>query len=137
MTETIGKPLPRPTADTQTFWDSCAKGQLVYQSCQKCGRAQFPPRSHCAVCGSDRIVWKKSTGRGKIHSFTVVHRPTTPAFKADVPYVIALVDLDEQFRMMMNVRDTHPHKVTIGQRIEVFFEPVDDGIFLPQARPAR
>ena len=54
-----------------------------------------------------------------------------------MPYVIALVDLDEQFRIMMNVRETDPHEVTIGQRIEVFFEPVDDGIFLPQARPAR
>ena len=137
MTDVLRKPQPRPTADTKTFWDSCAKGQLVYQSCQKCGRAQFPPRGLCATCGSDRIVWKKSAGRGTIHSFTVVHRPPTEAFKADVPYVIALVDLDEQFRMMMNVRETDPHSVAIGQRIEVTFEKVDDGIFLPQARPAR
>jgi uncharacterized OB-fold protein len=80
-------------------------------------------------------VWRTSTGRGTIHSFTVVYRPQSDSFSKDVPYVIALIDLDEQFRMMMNVRRADPASVRIDQRIKVFFEEGGDGISLPQAEP--
>jgi uncharacterized OB-fold protein len=62
-----------------------------------------------------------------------VHRPPTEAFKSDVPYVIALIDLNEGVRMMMNVRNADPARVKIGQTVKVIFEPGGDGTFLPQA----
>jgi uncharacterized OB-fold protein len=127
------KPLPVPTPETRTFWESCAKHKLIYQSCQQCGYAQFPPRPVCITCRSERVIWKPASGRGKIYSFTVVHRPPTEAFKSDVPYVIALIDLNEGVRMMMNVRNADPARVKIGQTVKVIFEPGGDGTFLPQA----
>jgi uncharacterized OB-fold protein len=127
------KPRPRATAETLRFWTKCADGELTYQSCEACGKSQFPPRVICVHCRSDKIVWRTSVGRGIIHSFTVVHRPPLDSFSKDVPYVIALIDLDEHFRMMMNVRNVDPASVRIDQRIKVVFEDVGDGMSLPQA----
>ena len=132
MITSIQKPLPVPTPETKTFWDSCAKNKLIYQSCQQCGHSQFPPRPVCITCRSERLVWKPASGRGKVYSFTVVHRPPTEAFKADVPYIVALIDLDEGFRMMMNVRNTDPARVAIGQPVRVIFEQAAENIVLPQ-----
>lgn len=135
MADLPSKPRPRATAETLMFWTKCAEGKLTYQSCESCGKSQFPPRVICVHCRSDKIVWRTSTGRGTIHSFTVVYRPQSDSFSKDVPYVIALIDLDEQFRMMMNVRRADPASVRIDQRIKVFFEEGGDGISLPQAEP--
>ncbi len=124
--------LPRPTAETLPFWEGCASGALRYQACVACDHAQFPPRRHCLRCGTDELVWKPAAGRGVVHSFTVVHRAPLPVFKAQVPYVIALIDLAEGFRMMMNIRGTTD--IRIGQPVTVFFERLNDTIALPQAR---
>jgi uncharacterized OB-fold protein len=76
-----------------------------------------------------------SSGLGTVYSYTVLFRPPTPAFKNDVPYMIALVDFDEGFRLMANLRECAPEQVRIGQRIRVVFEPLPGGGALPQVRP--
>lgn len=131
------KPLPKINADTVCFWDGARVHELRYQRCQACALAQFPPGSVCTHCHSRRLSWRTSGGRGTIHSFTIVHRAPLAEFRADVPYVIALVDLDEGFRMMLNVRDVAPEAVSIGQRVRVIFESTErDDVVLPQAAPA-
>jgi len=127
-------PVPlKPTAETLPFWQACANGRLVYQRCDACGRAQFPPRSRCASCHADRLGWRESARIGTVHTHTTVLRAPTAAFKREVPYVIALVDLDEGFRMMMNVRGADPEAARIGGRVRVDFEPNDGPYPLPQA----
>ncbi len=128
----LAKPRPRPSAETRPFWEGCARGELLYQQCRSCGRVQFYPRAFCAACQGDALDWKRSGGLGTVHTYTIVHRPPSPAFKADLPYVIALVDLAEGFRMMMNVLDCEPAKVSIGARVRVMFRE-SDGVVLPQA----
>lgn len=132
----MARPLPSPNAETLPFWEGCRRGELLYQACGDCGRRQFYPRARCSICHSDRLDWARSGGLGTIHSFTIVHRAPSPAFRADVPYVIALVDLDEGFRMMMNVRRCPPEAVAIGMRVAVFFEKTEGDTPLPQAAPA-
>lgn len=129
------RPVPVPNAETRPFWEACARGELLYQRCASCGRAQFYPRAHCAACQAKGLEWRRSAGLGSVYSHTTVHRAPTPAFKPMVPYVIALVDLDEGFRMMMNVLDCAPSKVAIGTRVRVVFRE-SDGALLPQAVPA-
>ena len=119
-------------ADTAPFWQGTARGEVLYQHCDTCGRTQFPPRRHCAHCQAGEPQWLRSTGRGAVHSFTVVHRAPTAAFKGEVPYTIALVDLDEGFRMMMNVLDGPPQEVEIGSRVRIVFRPHGEAM-LPQA----
>lgn len=131
----MAKPRPAPSAETRPFWEACARGELLYQYCTACSRAQFYPRAHCAACQAPRPEWRRSAGLGSVYSHTTVHRAPTPAFKPMVPYVIALVDLDEGFRMMMNVLDCEPSTVAIGARVRVVFRE-SDGALLPQAVPA-
>jgi hypothetical protein len=128
-----GKPLPRPTAETLPFWQGCADGRLLYQRCEACGRAQFPPRGRCAFCLADALRWRESAAVGAVHSHTTVHRAPAAAFKADVPYAILLVDLDEGFRMMTNLRGASPDAVRIGSRVRLRFEPNAGPWPLPQA----
>ena len=128
------KPLPEIRPESQEFWDAANRGELLFQRCEDCGNIQFYPRNTCTACTSDKLRWERSKGEGTVYTFTVVHRPPSAAFKADVPYVIALVDLDEGFRMMMNVRGGTPDVVSIGARVRVIFETIpESGQKLPQA----
>lgn len=124
-------PLPRPNADTQPFWDAAAEGRLIYQHCRACDKPQFYPRSLCAACHGSKLEWRTSKGQGTIASFTEVLRAPTPAFKDKAPYVIALIDLDEGFRMMVNIVEGDRNRLAIGARTRTLFCQLD-GITLPQ-----
>lgn len=130
------KPRPHPNADSLPFWEGCARGELRYQHCTSCDRAQFPPRAFCARCQGPSLEWRQSARQGSIHTFTVVQRAPSAAFKGDVPYVIVLVDLDEGFRLMMNLRGAGAEAAKIGQRVRVVFEHAAGDYPLPQAEPA-
>ena len=134
---TPAKPLPKPTAETLPFWQAAAQGKLVFQHCSACNRAQFPPANHCPACGNRSLTWQESAASGSIHSHTTVQRAPTAAFKEDVPYVIALIDLDEGFRMMMNWRGEDPATARIGDRVRVVFEANASPWPLPQAVPVQ
>jgi uncharacterized OB-fold protein len=125
------KLAPRISPETQSFWDGCRQGELRYQRCLGCDRVQFYPRALCAGCGATSLEWRRSRGEGRIHTVTVVYRAPSPAFRADVPYAIALVDLDEGFRMMANVLGSDPESLAIGDRVRVVFEARGD-VALPQ-----
>lgn len=127
----MSRPLPRATAETRLFWDGCADGEVRFQTCARCGQVQLIPRSRCASCHHDALDWKSSAGRGRILSYTVVHRAPTPAFRAEVPYVIAIVDMDEGFRLMVNVKNGADAHLAIGQPLRITFREVD-GVQLPQ-----
>lgn len=129
------KPPVKPTAETEAFWKGCDRGELTFQCCGNCGKPQFPPSVSCVHCHSDRLEWRASAGRGTVHSFTVVERAPLPSFRSAVPYIIALIDLEEGFRMMMNIRTPAPDTVHVGMPVDVVFEPYDD-VQLPQAVPA-
>lgn len=127
------KPTPRPNADTKPFWEACNDGKLLFQRCNSCGEPQFYPRAVCTKCESRDLAWQESDGRGTVHTFTIVQRAPSAAFKADGPYVLALIDLDEGFRMMVNIVDCDPGAVSIGAPVEIAFED-RSGQAIPQAR---
>lgn len=131
----MSKPLPQPNVVTQRFWSSCKDGRFEFQHCKACGHSQFPPRLTCTACHGADLDWLPSSGRGTVYSFTVVHRAPLESFKSDVPYVIAIVALEEGVRAMVNLRGVDPETVSIGMPIEVFFEPTEGEYPLPQARP--
>ncbi|MBR0681544.1 Zn-ribbon domain-containing OB-fold protein [Roseomonas eburnea] len=129
------KPWPVPNADTASFWEGCAQGELRLQRCLSCGAAQFPPRALCARCHAPSPAWEKASGRGRIVSHTRVHRPPSPAFKAEVPYVVALVALEEGPRIMVNLRGTAADDPQIDDAVCIGFDPPagPNGIALPHA----
>jgi len=84
---------------------------------------------------SDRVEWVKASGRGTVLSFTIVYRPVTRAFAIDVPYVVALITLDEGPQLMSNVVGCPPEQVRIGMPVEVTFEDWTEEISVPKFRP--
>lgn len=128
-----GIPLPRPSALTRPFWDACADGRLVFQRCQGCGAAIFDPALACRTCRSRELRWEDSSGRGEVYSWTVAHRPLSPAFTA--VYAPIIVTLDEGFQMISNLVDCEDDVLAVGLRVTVRFHRIDD-VTLPYFRPA-
>ena len=131
MTMTTNYPLPRANAQTQAYWDGCAQGELRYQRCAQCGHVQCIPRSLCDQCQSRDLQWNASKREGTVLTFTTVHRAPLPVFKEMVPYVIAIVDLDEGFRVMANALPAvQQGALEIGARVRIGFKDVH-GMALP------
>ncbi len=116
------KPLPRPDADTAPFWKGCSEGILRFQRCSSCGHIRWPASYLCPECHATESVWEPSTGHGKIYSFVVYHVAFDPGFKEDLPYVVALVDIEEGPRMLSNIRGCPPEEVEIGMPVELSWE---------------
>jgi uncharacterized OB-fold protein len=133
MPETATRPLPSPSELTQPFWDAAARGVLVRPVCDRCGASFFTPQVCCPSCLSEQWSWVQSAGRGAVYSATVCHRAPEPGF--DVPYVLAIVDLDEGWDMLSNVVGCAPAEVAIGMRVRVAWESLGDGIVLPVFEP--
>ena len=142
MTAVSAKPVPVPTPETQPFWDGCAAGELRIQRCGDCRRPYFYPRPVCPACGSVDVEWFTASGRATLYSYVINHRPA-PGFEDEVPYVIAVVELDEGPRMMTNIAGVppDPEALVLDMPLEVTFERRGDlslPVFAPAGeRPAR
>lgn len=123
------RPLPQPTAISKPFWDACRERRLTIQRCQACARYVFIPQAFCPRCLRRSLAWVQAAGTGSVVTYTVVWRPQTPAF--EVPYVIAVVRLDEGVEMMTNLVDVEPDQVSIGARVRVVFADVAEHLALP------
>ncbi len=130
------RPLPKPDEDTTPFWEACEREELRMQRCLDCGTLRFRPRLVCPACLSLRCEWALLSGRGTVHTFGVVHSPIIPAFKDELPYTLALVDLEEGPRMTTRIVDCSPEDVFIGMPVRVRFVPVAEHVTLPCFRPA-
>jgi len=126
-------PLPRPTPLSRPHWEGCREGELRVQRCDTCGHFVFIPHPTCTRCHADTLRWVTSSGRGTVYSYTVVHRPPRPAF--EVPYVVAIVELEEGWHMLTNLVDVAPEAVTVGLAVEVCFRAMSPEITLPYFRP--
>jgi uncharacterized OB-fold protein len=127
-------PLPQPTELSRPHWDGCREGVLRVQRCDDCGEFVFIPKPVCGGCLGTNLSWVESSGRGTLYSYTVVHRPQQPTF--EVPYTVAIVELEEGWHMLSNLIGVEPEAVTIGMPVEVTFERMSDEITLPYFRPS-
>ncbi len=127
---------PVPTPETKHFWDGTLEGELRLQRCDDCSNVYFPPRPFCPSCASRKVSMFKASGKAKLYSYIIHHRPA-PGFTP--PYSIAVVELDEGPRMMTNIVDCPqtPEALTLDMPLEVKFEKLDDIIALPLFRPAK
>ena len=125
-------PVPRPTALSQPFWDGCARGELLVQRCTLCGHLHSTPQEFCRACNAEQLEWKPVSGRGRVYSYTTVWRPQTAAF--EVPYVVAIVDLDEGPQLLTNLVDCDVAGVVVGMEVEVCFRPRQE-LHMPMVRP--
>ena len=127
-------PHATPGPLTAPFWQGCADRVLLFQRCQACSAANFPPAEHCRQCLSFDVVWERSAGDGVVYSWTVVHRAATPVF--ETPYAPAIVTLAEGYQMLTNVIGAAVDEVRVGMAVEVDFREVSTDLWLPYFRPS-
>lgn len=136
MAQAVSRPVPTPTRESQPFWDGCTREQLLLQQCNRCQKFWHPPGPICPNCLSTDYEWVPASGRGSVYTFSVVRHAFRRAWEPLVPYVVAVIQLEEGPRVLSNVVDTSPESVDIGMKVEVTFQRISDTITLPLFRPS-
>ena len=126
------KPLPKLNPDNRPFWEGCRKHELRFQQCNHCGHVRWPPSHLCPQCHGTEINWLISKGIGRVYTFAVYHTAFHPGFAADLPYIVAVVALDEGPHLLTNIVDCPPERVKCDMPVEVVWEDVDEEITLPK-----
>jgi uncharacterized protein len=126
--------VPQPTPETVPYWEGTRAGELRIQHCKACGRHYFYPRPFCRYCSALDVEWTRSSGRARLISYVINHRPL-PGFEGVSP-VIALVELDEGPRLMTNIInvDPVPEALPLDMRLQVSFAERGD-VMLPVFEP--
>lgn len=133
--ESFEGPLPDPDATERPFYEACARGELRIQACPRCGHRQFYPRALCTACGATP-EWLTASGRGRVYTFTVVRQNHSAPFRDELPYAVAMVELEEGVQMMGRVTGCDPAAVHVGMPVEAYAVRVEEGLALPFWRPA-
>ena len=128
------KPVPRGDGLNGEFYDYCARSELRLQKCADCGAWRHMPRYNCAECGSDQWSWEKSSGRGRLYTWTVCRRAFHPAFEKDLPYAVAIVAMEEGPRVVAEIVNRTPDQLRLEMPVEVVFEKVAENVVLPKFR---
>jgi len=116
------------------FWEGCAAGVFLLHRCAMCSR-HYWPASRCVEHGDAAMQWVAASGRGRVYTYTVLHRAYTPATRDKVPFAIAVVQLEEGPFYHSNILDCDPEAVAVDMPLEVVMTPHDSGLTLPQFRP--
>lgn len=127
-------PLPAPGPDTAPFYEAARRGELRFQRCTDCRTWRHYPRPACPHCQSRRFAWERASGRGVVHTWTIVHGPTLPAFEADLPYNVVDVLLDEGVHFVSQVLDCPPDALCADLPVQAVFVPVTDQLTLVKFR---
>ncbi len=135
MSEPKEKPIPVVNTWAIPFWEGCAEQELKIQKCKECEHPIFYPRIACPNCGSDELEWIVTSGRGKVYSYTVVENNAPSAFAQDVPYVVAVIRLEEGVQMLSNIVECDFSELACDMPVEVVFEKLNDEFTLPKFRP--
>lgn len=126
------------SALTEPFWTALEQQVLAIQRCDGCATWRWTPQLCCPRCLSERCTWTPASGHGELYSYTVVRR-SADAARFPVPYVLAIVRLDEGPHLLTTLVDCDEAEITIGQPVEVAFRRTPDGVmvypFVPCAAP--
>ena len=129
-----GRIKPPMGHDNAWWWEEVAKGAIPIQRCKGCGKLRHPPRPMCGDCGSLEWDHVAASGRGTLHTFTVIRHPQFPGY--EFPIIAALVDLEEGTRLMSSLVGCEPAQVAIGMKLVGEIQRDEDGFALPVFRPA-
>ena len=131
------KLVPGSSSLTEPYWEGARQHQLLLQRCTACGHVWHPPLPRCPSCHSAELEWMPSAGRGVVYTYTVVYHATHAAMADKVPYIAALIQLDEGPRVLTNLRNCTEADVHVGMPVSLLFEQLTDDITLPQFEPSR
>ena len=135
MTEPPAKPIPTPDSASREFFEGAARGKLVLQLCGDCGAWRFQARVRCDGCGSRNASWAEASGGAKLITHAKVHQNYHPAFEAELPYNLAVVELDEGPRLLTNLVDIEGVDLRAGLPLRAIFHELGQGVWIPKFRP--
>ncbi len=130
------KNLPVATTETAEYWAGCKRHELLIQHCADCAAYQFYPRILCTACSGRSLQWVRASGRGTVRSFTIVRRAVSEAYAAEVPYVVALIRLQEGPTLMSNIVGCAVEAVAMDMPVEVVFDDWPGGVTVPKFQPS-
>ena len=129
------KPIPVMQPWSEKFWKGTKAKKLLIQHCKDCNATIFYPRKQCPECWSKNLDWIQASGKAKVYTYSVMMDMVEPIFWGDLPYVLAMVDLEEGVRMTTRIVGCKPEDVTIGMDVEVVFEELTEECTLPMFKP--
>lgn len=140
VTDPWNKPRPSIDLDIQPFWDALREHRFVLFRCKTCG-AWYWPKAYCRNHPNEPLManldWEEASGRGRIFSFNIHHWAFDPGFQAELPFVYALIELEEGPLISSNVVDVDPGDVKVGMPVEIVYEDhPNEGFTLPKFKPA-
>lgn len=141
MSSTSGPRFDLPTIENESrpFWDALQGGVLMLGYCRACQRVHYYPRPFCPHCWSESIEQQPASGRGMLYTYSVVHVNDQPPFRDRLPYVAAMVDLEEGVRVSTNIVGCGHEDLYVGMPVSVHFEhitpEVTTAVFRPTSDP--
>jgi uncharacterized OB-fold protein len=118
------KPLPRPNRLSAPYWEGAKAHELRLQRCSDCGAWRFPPSERCGECLSVNYEWQAASGRGRVWSWIRMWQKYYPAFEAEIPYLVAYVELEEGPKIMTNLVGVSEEDIACDMAVEVVFDDV-------------
>lgn len=132
---TISKPIPEPDEDSRPFWEAGMQHKLMLMRCSDCGAHRLPSRAHCDRCLSTEFEWKEASGKGTVRTFGVMHQLYHQGFAQEIPYTVAVVELEEGPRIHTNIINAGNRPVTVDMPVTIAWEDHED-VSLPKFTPA-
>lgn len=128
---------PRHNIETQRYWQGCQKEKLLYQRCLDCGEVVFHPRAICPYCLKENLEWKESNGKGRIYSFSVIHRAPSEKWQDKVPYALGIVEMEEGYYIFTEFVNVDVNRLQINMPVKVVFDHVAEDLTLPKFEPLK
>jgi uncharacterized OB-fold protein len=136
MTSPARNDLPTIEDESRPFWDAAKEHRFVIARCRSCGRAHHYPRPFCPFCWSEDVGWEDASGRATLYTYSTVYVNDLFPFRDELPYVAAVVDLDEGPRVMTRLVDVPEADLQVGMPVVVDFQQVTDDLTVPVFRSA-
>jgi len=136
MTAPARTDLPTIEDESRPFWDAAREHRFLVARCGSCGRAHHYPRPFCPFCWSGDVSWEDASGRATLYTYSTVYMNDLFPFKDKLPYIAAVVDLEEGPRVMTRLVDVKDTDLRIGMPLVVDYEQLTDEITAPVFRVA-
>jgi uncharacterized OB-fold protein len=130
------KPLPIPSPESEPFWQAARDHRLSLPKCEDCAMVRFPPSGHCPACGSSAHEWVDLSGAGRVFSFVTYRRLYNKGWEGELPYVVAVIELEEGPRILSALTGIAPEDVACDMAVKVVFDDVTEDVTLPKFAPA-
>jgi uncharacterized OB-fold protein len=132
--------IPTIDAASALYWDAARDGRLLIAECAACGKLHHYPRPFCPHCWSEDVRPVEASGSGTLYTYSTVFVNDLAPFKERLPYVAAIVELDEGPRLMTTIEGMDPARLEVGMTVTAVFRPVDedspDGAYLTVFTPS-